>query len=223
MSPGANATAASVVDVHPVRRRLGKFVSVDCGEGPRDDRPCVRVGGSFAGEVPGVEFLESGVDVVGVEQDDADDPVVGVDLDDGERPRCGTPRAPSAPDDRLRVRTRRSPAGRNDGRRHGLRTRCRRSPASSRSRHPDHVGRRRSRPDGDRRAEKSSASISRPCASQSRTAKYVQKRSYDSACRVFQLRRRTAEFIEPRERGVEVCLVEDFAAVDQVAVDRQQV
>ncbi len=43
------------------------------------------------------------------------------------------------------------------------------------------------------------------------------------ACRVFQSRRRRAEFVEPRERGVEVCLVEDLAAVDQVAVDRQKV
>ena len=43
------------------------------------------------------------------------------------------------------------------------------------------------------------------------------------ACRVFQPRRRPAELVEPRERGVEVCLVEQLAAVDQVAVDRQHV
>ena len=42
------------------------------------------MGGRFAGEVPGVEFLEGGVDVVGVERDCADDLVVGVDLDDVE-------------------------------------------------------------------------------------------------------------------------------------------
>src|ERR1700731_5459102 len=35
--------------------------------------------------------------------------------------------------------------------------------------------------------------------------------------------RRPAELIEPRKRGVEVCLVEDFATVDQVAVDHQEV
>ncbi len=34
-----------------------------------------------------------------------------------------------------------------------------------------------------------------------------------SACRVFQPRRRPAELVEPGERSVEVCLVEDFAAV----------
>ncbi len=43
-----------------------------------------RVGGRFAGEVAGVEFLEGGVDVVEVEHDVRRDPVVGVDLDDGE-------------------------------------------------------------------------------------------------------------------------------------------
>ena len=42
------------------------------------------------------------------------------------------------------------------------------------------------------------------------------------ACRVFQPRSRTAELVEPRERGVEVCLVEEFDAVDQVAVDRRE-
>ena len=44
-----------------------------------------------------------------------------------------------------------------------------------------------------------------------------------SACRVFQSPCRPAELVEPRERGVEVCLVEDLAAVDQIAVDRQNV
>ena len=57
---------------------------VERGVGPRDDRPRVRVGGRFAGEVPGVEFGEGGVDVVEVERDECDDPLVGVDLDDAE-------------------------------------------------------------------------------------------------------------------------------------------
>ena len=43
------------------------------------------------------------------------------------------------------------------------------------------------------------------------------------ACRVFQPRCRPAELVEPRERGVDVGLVEKFAAVDQVAVDGQEV
>ena len=52
--------------------------------GLRDDRPRVRVGGRFAGEVPGVEFLEGSVDVVEVERDVRHDPLVDVDLDDAE-------------------------------------------------------------------------------------------------------------------------------------------
>ena len=52
---------------------------------PRDKRPCVRVGGRFTGEVPGVEFLEGSVEIVGVERDTCSDPLVGVDLDDAEQ------------------------------------------------------------------------------------------------------------------------------------------
>ena len=57
---------------------------VERGESTRHDRPCARVGGRFAGEIPGVEFGECSVDVVGVERDDGHDPVVGVDLDDAK-------------------------------------------------------------------------------------------------------------------------------------------
>ena len=41
------------------------------------------------------------------------------------------------------------------------------------------------------------------------------------ACRVFQPRCRPAELFESRDRGVQVCLVEYFAAVDHVAFDRE--
>ena len=44
----------------------------------------MRVGGRFAGDVPGIELLEGGVDVVEVEYEAPCDPVVGVDLDDVE-------------------------------------------------------------------------------------------------------------------------------------------
>src|SRR5947209_10126493 len=71
-----------VVNDYPVRR--GEFVSVERGIGICDDRPTVRVGGRIAGEVPGIEFLEGGVDVVGLEQHMRDDPLVGVDFDDVE-------------------------------------------------------------------------------------------------------------------------------------------
>ena len=39
----------------------------------------------------------------------------------------------------------------------------------------------------------------------------------------FSSRAPAVEFVEAGERGVEVCLVEHFAAADQVAVDRQKV
>ena len=51
---------------------------------PCDDRPRLRVGGGLTGEVPGLEFLERGVDVVRIEDDGAGQPVVGIDLDDAE-------------------------------------------------------------------------------------------------------------------------------------------
>ena len=44
-----------------------------------------------------------------------------------------------------------------------------------------------------------------------------------SACRVFQSRRRLVSSFEFRDRGVEVCLVEYFEAVDELAFDRQKV
>ena len=53
--------------------------------GPCDDGPCMRVCGRFAGEVPGVEFLEGGVDVVEVERDEGRDPFVGIDFDYEEK------------------------------------------------------------------------------------------------------------------------------------------
>ena len=60
-------------------------------------------------------------------------------------------------------------------------------------------------------------------ASQSRAAKASQKSLIHLACRVFQPRRRPAELIESRDRGVQVCLVEDLAAAEHVVFDRQHV
>ncbi len=88
---------------------VGEFVPVERGVDPCDDRPRVRVGGRFAGEVSGVELLEGGVDVVEVEHDARDDPLVGVDLDDAEH--LGVERLGpwSRPEKRIRLRARRSP------------------------------------------------------------------------------------------------------------------
>ena len=67
--------------------------------------------------------------------------------------------------------------------------------------------------------EKLSASIS-AMASQSPAAKCARKRSALGLPR-FPAAVSAGQLFEPRERGVEVCLVEYFAAVDQVAFDRQ--
>ena len=74
----------TVVDVHPVRRRRGDFVSVVRGLDLRNGRPRMRVGGCFAGEVAGVQFRESGLEVFWVERDACRDLVFGVDLGDDE-------------------------------------------------------------------------------------------------------------------------------------------
>ena len=217
---GRERDPAPVVDVHPVRRRRGKFVPVERGVGPRDDRPRVRVRGRFAGEVPGVEFLEGGVDVVEVERDSRRDPVVGVDLDDAERlgvERLG-PLIPTGGADTTESKT--LPAGRNDDKRDGLGTDLGGGPHVrdfdiSTVSDPD-VHDPTAIVDGEVVGQYLRHRV--PVAGREVRLEAV----VYSACRVFQLRRRTAEFVEPRERGVEVCLVEELAAVDQVAVDRQQ-
>ena len=172
---GRERHRAAVVDVHPVRCGRGEFVSVERGVGPRDDRPRVRVGGRFAGEVPGVEFREGGVDVVEVEHDARHDPFVGVDLDDAEHLGWNAsaagrgPRADTTEGEAL-------PAGRNDGRRHV------RDPDVGDRPHVRDLGISTVSDPGVHDpttivVEMSSASIS-AMASQSRAAKYAMKRSY---------------------------------------------
>ena len=58
-------------------------------------------------------------------------------------------------------------------------------------------------------------------ASQSRAAKYAWKRSSTRLAAFSSRGVGGLQLVEPCERGVEVCLVEEFAAVDQVAFDRQ--
>ena len=83
---------------------------VERGVGARDDRPRVRVGGRFAGEVAGIELLEGGVDVVEVERDARRDPVRR-----RRSRRCRASRRRtrsgrwSRPEMRTRLRARRSP------------------------------------------------------------------------------------------------------------------
>ena len=68
-----------------------------------------------------------------------------------------------------------------------------------------------------RSSEKMSSAISSAIAAHSRAAKCFQKRSPTWACRVLQSRRLRLQFVEARERGVEVCLVEDLEPGDHVA------
>src|SRR5205085_5450823 len=75
----------AMIDVLPVRRRARKFLPVEPGIQPCDDRPRISVSGPFACEVSGVEFLKGGVEVVEVERDVRDDLLVGVYLADGEQ------------------------------------------------------------------------------------------------------------------------------------------
>ena len=57
---------------------------IERGVGARDDRPCLRVGCRFAGEVARVELLEGSIEVVEVERDGCHDPLISVDLGDAE-------------------------------------------------------------------------------------------------------------------------------------------
>ena len=148
-------------------------------------------------------------------------PVVGVDLDDVEHlgvERLG-PR--SRPEKRLRLRTRRSPrvAMTVDVTLAIPRSAmaCISAITASRpGRIPAFTTRRRSS------GEMSSASSLRhrvPVAGREARPEAVGR----SACGVFQSRRRPTELVEPRERGVDVGLVEDLDPADQVAFDRQKI
>src|SRR5271165_2560398 len=73
-----------MVNVDEVCSRRGKFASVERGTRLHNDRPRVRMGGRFAGEISCVEFLEGGVDVVRVEQDVCRYPIVVIELGDAQ-------------------------------------------------------------------------------------------------------------------------------------------
>ena len=60
-------------------------MSVERGAGASNERPRVGMLGRFPGQVAGIEFLDSGIDVLGVELDAPRNPVVAVDFDDGQQ------------------------------------------------------------------------------------------------------------------------------------------
>ncbi len=108
-SPGANVVTRRWSTLTQSGVVAGSSRRLSAAYVPLDKRPCVRVRGRFAGEVPGVEFLEGGVDVVGVECDAGHDSFVGVDLDDVEQLVIERVGRWSSPTDRTRLRARRSP------------------------------------------------------------------------------------------------------------------
>ena len=90
-----------------------------------------------------------------------------------------------------------------------------------RSRHLDHVGLRHPPPDGDRRW-RSRRPVSPPWRP-SRGLRSIPGCGSPLGWPRFPAAVSAAELLESRERGVEVRLVEYLAAVDQVALDRQNV
>src|ERR1700733_4203828 len=80
---GRKRGSSPVVDGAPIP--CGEFLPVERGVVTRDHRPCVSVGGRFAGEIAGFKFVEGSVDVVGLEHDGGRNSVVVVDLDSRER------------------------------------------------------------------------------------------------------------------------------------------
>src|ERR1700722_5444122 len=80
---GRERGSSPVVDGVPIHR--GEFLPVERGVVTRDHRPCVSVGGGFASEIAGFEFVEGSVYVVGLEHDGRHNSVVVVGLNSGER------------------------------------------------------------------------------------------------------------------------------------------
>ena len=110
------------------------------------------------------------------------DPVVGVDFDDAEH--LAVEASGLAGGERETREDEALSAGRDDGRRHRMCTRGRRWPAGLRSRRPDRVGSRRSRPADDRRqrCRRPASPPWRP----SRGPRSAPEALVHLACRVFQ-------------------------------------
>ena len=82
---GGKGDSAPVIQVDPVRCCRWQLVPDERLISADDDRPCVRVGRRFAGEVVGIELGDGGVEVVEVEYDSGHHHPVGVDLIDFQR------------------------------------------------------------------------------------------------------------------------------------------
>ena len=166
------------------------------------------MGGRFAGEVPGIELSNAASMSSRSNADARHDPVVGVDLDDAEDlgverrgPLVAAREAVTTEDEALA-------AGRNDGRRDV------RDPEVGDRPHVYDLG---IPTVSDPRAHHATTIVTAIVVGQdlrhrvpvARREVHVESLVH-LACCVFQPRRRPAELFESRERGVDVCLVEQF-------------
>src|ERR1700738_2694089 len=82
---GSERCRPPMVGVHPIWRRLRKFLPIDRGNASHYQRPRVRVGCRLAREVSGIELGDGGREVVEVKCDVGHQLLVVVDLDDAEK------------------------------------------------------------------------------------------------------------------------------------------
>ena len=73
-----------VIDVHPVWRCGRYLVTIQHIENARDDRPCVRLLGCFAGQIPGLKLGDSDVHSVEIERDVRHDLFFAINFGDTE-------------------------------------------------------------------------------------------------------------------------------------------
>ena len=181
----------------------------------------MRVGGRFAGEVPGIEFHDGGIEVVGIQRYERHDSLVTVDLDDVEdvgAERVGSlvvARGVRTAEDEV------SAAGRD-----GVCSNALDADLGECGEFSDHG----ITPLSASRAHHQPAIIVESVVGQyishgvpvpvrkARLQAFVRL-----ACRVFGSGRRAAQQVEPRDGSVEVFLVEDFAAVDELTFDCEDV
>src|ERR1700722_18365893 len=165
------------------------------------------MGGRFAGEIAGVELRDGGVEVFEVEHDNTRDSLLGVDLHDLERIVLN----------RLGVTARHA----NSGEGEVLTAGC--QDAQHRHREADTDGCLRIFDAGISTMQDPGVYYPPAIVDTDVLGRYVSpglpltasnvrvKALEYARCGVLQTRCRLAELIEPRERGIEVCLVEDFA------------
>ena len=170
----------------------------------------MRVFCRLARQVAGVEFGKGGVDVIDVEHDKSNGPVLGVDLGEAEHLSVKRLGPLVEPEETVTAESKAfctlamtvcamflTPT---------WAVACQSAMTTS-------VPRRIPTPTSGRRSSVDvSSTNSSDIASHSRPAKWARRRSTASACRIFESRCVPAEFVEPRERGIEVILIEDLAA-----------